>query len=82
MNKTDTTPEAMQVMTDLYRRMSPARKIELVFDAYHTGRQLAMAGIRIQHPNASKNEIWHLWAKHHLGENLYNKVYGNRTEEK
>jgi len=77
MSKTDTTDEARQVMYDLYRRMSPAKKIELVFDAYRTGQLLAMAGIRMQNPNLTEKEIWHIWAKRHLGEKLYNEVYGN-----
>jgi hypothetical protein len=72
----DTTPEAIEVQYDLYRRMSPAKKIELVFDAYRTGRLLSMAGIRTQNPSASEDEVWHIWAKRHLGEGLYNKVYG------
>jgi hypothetical protein len=55
--------------------MSPARKIELVFDAYRTGQLLSMAGIRNQYPSASEDEVWHIWAKRHLGEELYNKVY-------
>jgi hypothetical protein len=76
MNITDTTIEARQVMCDIYRRMSPAKKIELVFDAYRTGQILSMAGIRKQYPSVSENEVWHIWAKRHLGEELYNKVYG------
>ena len=77
MNKTDTTPEAMKVMNDLYRKMTAARKIEMVFDACRTGQLLSMAGIRMQHPHASEEEVWHIWAKRHLGEELYGKVYGS-----
>ena len=77
MNISDTTPEAMRIQIDLYRRMSPARKIELVFDAYRTGQLLSMAGIRIQYPSAGEDEVWHIWAKRHLGEELYKKVYGS-----
>ena len=73
----DTTPEAMRIQYDLYRRMSPAKKIELIFDAYRTGRLLSMAGIRMQYPEASEEQVWHIWAKRHLGEQLYNKVYGS-----
>jgi hypothetical protein len=73
----DTTSEARSVMFDLYRRMSPAKKIELVFGAYRTGQLLSMAGIRMQYPSAGEDEVWHIWAKRHLGEQLYNKVYGS-----
>ena len=51
MGISDTTSEARDVQYDLYRRMSPARKIELVFDAYRTGQLLSMAGIRMQYPD-------------------------------
>ena len=78
MSKTDTTDEARQVMYDLYRRMTPARKFRLICEAYRFGQSLAMAGIRLRHPNAAKKQIWCLWAKQHLGEKLYNKVYGNK----
>jgi hypothetical protein len=80
MSISDTTPKAREVQYDLYRRMSPARKIEMVFDACRTGRLLSMAGIRMQNPSASEDEVWHIWAKRHLGEELYKKVYGNRRD--
>jgi hypothetical protein len=78
MRASDTTPEAREVQLELYRRMSPARKIELIFDAYRTGRLLAMAGIRMLNPAATEKQVWHIWAKKHLGEDLYNKVYGTK----
>jgi hypothetical protein len=80
MSISDTSAEARQVMYDLYSRMSPARKLELIFDAYRTGQIFSMAGIRGQYPGASEKEVWHIWAKRHLGEDLYNKVYDNRKE--
>jgi hypothetical protein len=80
MRISDTTSEARDVQYDLYRRMSPARKIELVFDAYRTGQLLSMAGIKMQYPSAGEDEVWHIWAKRHLGEELYNKVYGGRKK--
>ena len=80
MSIIDTSKEARKIVCDLYRRMSPARKIELIFDACRTGQVLSMAGIRMQHPDANEKEVWHIWAKRHLGEDLYNKVYGSNKE--
>jgi hypothetical protein len=77
----DTSSEAREVVLGIYRRMSPEKKIELVFDAYRTGQLLSMAGIRMQYPSASEDEVWHIWAKRHLGEELYNKVYGASKDE-
>ena len=75
MRKSDTTRQARQVQINLYQQMSPVEKLELVFDAYHTGQIISMAGISIQHPSANQTTLWHIWAKRHLGEDLYNKVY-------
>ncbi|MFA5555346.1 MAG: hypothetical protein WCZ89_02490 [Phycisphaerae bacterium] len=75
---TDTPKEVLDVQYDLYRRMSPAKKVEMVFDAYSTGQQLAMAGIRMRFPNATEKEVKQIWAKEHLREELYYRVYGDK----
>ncbi|MCX5647257.1 MAG: hypothetical protein NTZ17_21630 [Phycisphaerae bacterium] len=80
--KSDTSPEARRVLHDLYRRMSPARKFQLIFDTYEMGRQLAMAGLKMRHPNASKDQLWRLWAQQHLGRELFEKVYGMSAHER
>jgi hypothetical protein len=74
--KSDTTPEARRVQYDLWRRMPLGRRLELVFDMYDTGQQLALAGLRMQHPEASEEQLWRLWARRHLGEELFERVYG------
>jgi hypothetical protein len=78
MGLSDTPRDAREIQYELYRRMKPERKIEMVFDAYRTGQLLSMAGILMQYPDASEEQIWHIWAKRHLGEELYNKVYGSK----
>lgn len=80
MGISDTSREAQKIQYDLYRLMSTSRKIELVFDAYRTGQLLSIAGIRTQFPDADDEQVWHIWAKRHLGEELYNKVYGGIEE--
>ncbi|MFH1716945.1 MAG: hypothetical protein ABIF19_06310, partial [Planctomycetota bacterium] len=69
-SKSDTSPEAQQVLIDLYRKMPPGEKFRRVFDAYETGKLLAMAGLRQRYPGASEKKIWYLWAKQHLGDDL------------
>jgi len=80
--KSDTSPEARRVQYDLYRRMSPARKFQLIFDTYEMGKQLAMAGLRMRHPEATKEELWRLWAQQHLGRDLFEEVYGKHSRER
>ncbi len=77
----DTTPQARQAQHKIYRKMDAARKLVLVFETYHTGRQLTIAGIRMRNPHASEEEIWHLWARRHLGADSYDKAYGVMSYE-
>lgn len=72
----DTSEEAQQVVDTIYRTMTPGEKLIRVFDAYQTGKLLAIAGIRMRNPDASEKQLWRLWAKQHLGEKLFNEVYG------
>ena len=81
MNKTDTSPEARQVLIELYRKMPQVVKFIRIFEAYQTGKMLAMAGLRDCYPEASEKKIWYLWAKQHLGEKLFNEVYGEVPDE-
>ena len=82
MRHTDTSKEAQQVLIGIYRRMPPAVKMRRIFEAYRTGKMLAMAGLRLSHPDATEKKIWQLWAKKHLGEKLFEQVYGSTTNEK
>jgi len=77
MSTRDTSKEAEDMVTQLYRDMPTAKKVKLLFDAMRMGQQLAMAGLRQLHPQADENQIWHLWAKQHLGEELYQHAYGD-----
>jgi hypothetical protein len=79
MAGTDTTPEARRVQYGLYRQMPAAQKMHLVFDAYRTGQMLAIAGIRMQNRTLDEGQLWRIWARRHLGPELFDKVYGDST---
>ncbi len=81
MNEKDTSPEAQQVLDEIYRKMLTTVKTRRIFEAYQTGKMLAMAGLRDRYPEASEKKIWYLWAKQHLGEKLFNEVYGEVPDE-
>ena len=70
------SPDALRVQCEIYRQMPADRKIEMVFESYRTGRLLAMAGIRMRNPQATDEDLWRLWARGHLGEELFESVYG------
>ncbi len=77
----DTSPEAEAILCRLYRNMTTAQKARRLFSAYRMGKMLSMAGIRMNHPNASEEQVWHLWARRHLGDELYEKVYQGSNNE-
>jgi hypothetical protein len=64
---TDTTPEAQQVLTECYRRMTPERKWRIMLDAYRMSRALHEAGFRMRHPEASPRMVQADWRKMVLG---------------
>lgn len=75
----DTSVEAQIVVNDIYRNMTHAQKAQRVFSACQFGRQLAIAGLKQRHPEADDKQIWRLWARQNLGDELFEEVYG--TEE-
>ena len=75
MAANDTSTEAEEILCRLYRGMTMTRKAQRLFSAYRMGKMLSMAGIRMENPGASEEQVWHLWARRHLGDDLYEKVY-------
>jgi hypothetical protein len=72
----DTDPDAERVQLEIYRRMPPWKKIELVAEANAMSRDLALSGIRSRHPDASEDEIRRRFLGIWLGEDLATEVYG------
>ena len=75
----DTSPEAMEVLIDLYRRMTPAEKLQRVRDLTLAANQLALAGLRTRHPGESEQELFLRLARIRLGDDLFAKAYGARS---
>jgi len=78
--RNDTSLEASRAQYDIYRKMSPGRKLELVFQTCRTGRELALAGLKMRHPDATDEQLWRLWARQHLGSELFEGAYGAPTQ--
>ena len=81
MSMKDTAKQANVVLVGIYSRMSSAAKGDLIFDAYRTGRELAIAGLKQRYPKADNRQLQRLWARNHLGDVLYRKVYGDISDE-
>lgn len=72
----DTTPRAREVQFEILRRMSFARKMELVEDANACTKELALAGLRMRHADATSDELRRRLLGILLGEELATKAYG------
>lgn len=61
---------------EIYRRMPPWNKIQLVEEANRMSRELSLAGLRSRFPDASPEEIRRRLLSLWLGEELATEVYG------
>lgn len=62
----DTTPEAERVLTEVYRRMTPAQRWRNLGQAYQDARALHAAGLRLWNPAVSEREITEDWIRRHF----------------
>ena len=76
MRPADTTPEAWRVFLEVQRRMSPAEKVQRVFEMSRLIRSAAESGLRHAYPEADDREIFLRAARQRLGPELFRKVYG------
>ncbi|HYJ77986.1 MAG TPA: hypothetical protein VEW03_00085 [Longimicrobiaceae bacterium] len=72
----DTSAAAEQVLLDGYRRMSPAEKLERVFELNDALEQLARARIRAQYGEVAEREMRLRLASLRLGRETMVKVFG------
>ena len=72
----DTSPEAARVQLEIYRNMSAERKLELVEDANHTARVLALAGLAHRYPHEPPEVLHRRLFDLVLGPELAERAYG------
>jgi two-component sensor histidine kinase len=61
---------------DIQKRMTPGEKIARVFELSARVKAMAEAGLRQRYPDASDEEIRMLAIRQRLGDELFEKVYG------
>jgi hypothetical protein len=61
VGSTDTSPETQLVLTDVYRRMTPSRKLLLQVADYRCERSLHEAGLRRRQPEATPQDVHRSW---------------------
>jgi hypothetical protein len=79
MNKlNDTSPEADQALTNIYRKMTVAQKWHRLGEAYRTAKVLHATGVRLHRPAATAQEIQQDWVAVTLGESLLRTIREGR----
>ena len=72
----DTSPAAEQVLIGLWRQATPARKFQMIVSANLASRELALAGLKMRHPEDSPSRLRRRLADLWLGPELAAKAYG------
>ena len=72
----DTNPRAYEVQFELLRAMTPAQRAEVFTALTLAVQDLAMAGLRLQHPNATDDELRLRLAARRLGSDVVKKIWG------
>ena len=70
----DTSSDVQRRLDEHYLDMTPAAKGESIRDAWRTARALALAGLRIDHPGESDEQLELRWAERRLGRELFEKA--------
>jgi hypothetical protein len=77
----DTEPQAEQVLINLLRDASVARKLAMLGQMNAAARQMALQGLRARHPGATEAQLQRYLADLLLGSELAGCAYGPRPPE-
>jgi len=78
----DTHPKMEALLISLWRSASPTRKMQMLAQLNHSAQLLALAGLRMKHPQAGETELHRRLAGLLLGEDLARQVYGDLSDGK
>ena len=78
MRPRDTSPDAQRMMDEPHRRMTPGEKLQALEDAWETARTLALAGLRLDHPDETEDQLEDRWAERRLGTDLFQRARAYR----
>ena len=71
----DTTPEAWWVQVEIFRRMTPGRRLELAIEMSDNLRKIVAAGVRSRHPDYTEEQVRLAVNRLYLGEKLFRKAF-------
>jgi hypothetical protein len=53
----DTSPEAEAIQLEVFRRMTPAQRIEMALEMSESIRNVSLSGLRQRHPELNEQEL-------------------------
>jgi hypothetical protein len=72
----DTSPEVEALLIERYRRMTPAQKAAKVASLTATVHAVALAGLRLAHPDATERELKLRLAARTIDRDLLERAFG------
>lgn len=75
MRSLDTSPEMHAVQIELYRSMSPARRVEIAVQLSEDVWAIAADGIGARHPGYDENQVQWALRRLRLGDELFRRVW-------
>jgi hypothetical protein len=71
----DTSPEIYELQLQIYRSMSPARRVEIGMEMSEEAFDIAAAGISTHHPDYDKTQVSWALRRLRLGDRLFRAVW-------
>jgi len=76
----DTTPEAERVQIEIFRKMSPARRLQLAMELTRSMRKRLESGVRLRHPDYDDWQVKMAVIRLTLPEELFLSAYPHAKE--
>jgi hypothetical protein len=71
----DTSPEAERVQIEIFRKMTPERRLHIASELTQLVRKSLAEGVRMRHPSYNEEQVHLAVIRLTLPENLFLKVY-------
>jgi hypothetical protein len=76
----DTSPEVERVQVEIFRKMTPARRLQLAIELTQTSRKLLALGVRRRHPEYNEEQIRLAVIRLTIPEKLFLAAYPHAKE--
>ena len=80
MRALDTISHAEKVQLDIFRRMTPEKRLQAAIDLAQTSRKLLKEGVSTRHPEYNEDQIRLAVIRLMLGEDLFLTAYPNAKD--